>query len=92
MIYKDIINKVSKDLNIDERIVDTAYKAYWKSIKEMIQQLPLKDTLTEEDFSQLGTNFNIPSLGKLTCTYDRYQKMKQRYEYIKKNIKYDNES
>lgn len=92
MIYKDIISKVSKDLNIDERIVDTAYKAYWKSIKEMIQQLPLKDTLTEEDFKYLGTNFNIPSLGKLTCTYDRYQKMKQRYEYIKNNIKYDNES
>lgn len=92
MIYKDIIDKVSKELNIDEKIVDTAYKAYWKSIKEMIQDLPLKDSLTEEEFNNLGTNFNIPSLGKLTCTYDRYHRMKQRYEYIKKIIKQNDEN
>lgn len=83
MTYQDIVKKVSQELNLSEDIVDSTYKAYWKSIKEMVQQLPLKDDMSEEEFQKLRTNFNIPSLGKLCCTQDRYINMKKRFEYIK---------
>jgi len=40
----------------------------------------------------LKTNFNIPSLGKLSCTYDRMSRVKEKFKYIKKfrerNVKY----
>lgn len=84
MNYPDIIGKVSQEMNIPLEVVDAAYKSYWKFIKQTIQSLPLKDDISEEDFTKLRTNFNVPSLGKLTCTYDRMMGVKKRFKYIKR--------
>lgn len=83
MTYPDIIGKVSRELDLPKEVVDKVYRAYWLFIKQHIQSLPLKDNLNEEDFAKLRTNFNIPSLGKLTCTYDRMLGMKKRFKFIK---------
>ena len=80
----DIIGKVSQEMGLPPEVVDTAYKSYWKFIKQTIQSLPLKDDISEEDFTKLRTNFNIPSLGKLTCTFDRMMGVKKRFKYIKR--------
>lgn len=90
MTYSEIINKVSKEINVPPDIVDKVYKAYWLYIKESIQQLPLKEDLTEAEFMKLRPNFNIPSLGKLCCTYDRYLGVKSRFKNIS-NIRKKNE-
>ena len=84
MNYPDIIGKVSQEMALLPEVVDTAYKSYWKFIKQTIQSLPLKDDISEEDFTKLRTNFNIPSLGKLTCTFDRVVGVKKRFKYIKR--------
>ena len=84
MNYSDIIGKVSQEMGLPPEVVDTAYKSYWKFIKQTIQSLPLKDDISEEDFTKLRTNFNIPSLGKLTCTFDRMMGVKKRFKYIKR--------
>ncbi len=83
MNYPDIIGKVSQEMGLPPEVVDTAYKSYWKFIKQTIQSLPLKDNISEEDFTKLRTNFNIPSLGKLTCTFDRMVGVKKRFKYIR---------
>ena len=84
MNYRDIIITVSKELNIPKEVVDKAYKSYWEFIRETIKDLPLKDdNLSEEEFSNLRTNFNIPSLGKLVCTYDKVLKLKRKFNYAK---------
>lgn len=83
MNYNDLVTQVSKELNLPFRVVDKVYKSYWKSIRDTIQELPLKDDISEEEFQKLRTNFNIPSLGKLTCTYDRVKGVKQKYKYIR---------
>ena len=83
MNYSDIVGKVSEELNLPVGVVDKTYKAYWRFIKSHIQSLSLKDNINEEDFTKLRTNFNIPSLGKLNCTYDRMLGMKKRYKLIK---------
>ena len=84
MNYPDIISKVSQEMGLLPEVVDTVYKSYWKFIKQTIQSLPLKDDISEEDFTKLRTNFNIPSLGKLTCTFDRMMGVKKRFKYIKR--------
>jgi hypothetical protein len=84
MIYPDIEKEVSQKLNIPEDVVDAAYKSFYEFVKEKITELPLKDELSEEEFSKLRTNFNIPSLGKLHCTYERYSKVKERLKYANK--------
>ena len=83
----NIYKKVADELNLPEELVKNTYKAYWRFIRYSIESLPLKEDLSEEDFSKLKTNFNIPSLGKLSCTYDRMQGVKMKYLYAKQLIK-----
>lgn len=83
MKYLDIVDTVSKELNIPSEVVKSAYKSYWEFIRKEIESFPLKGDLNEEEFKKLRTNFNIPSLGKLTLTYDRYIRMKKKVEHIK---------
>lgn len=82
MKYNEIITKVSQETGLPGKVVDKAFKAYWFFIRTSLQALPLKEILTEEDFLRLKTNFNIPSLGKLTCTYEDYLRQKKRHEHI----------
>ena len=86
---KDIILSVSKDLGISPDVVEKVYRAYWLYIKTTIEALPLKEDLTEEEFSKLRTNFNIGSLGKLFVTYKHYVGVKKRFEYLRKIGEYE---
>ena len=83
MTYKEILHRVSEDTGIDVEVVNKIYKSFWLYIKDSVQKLPLKEELTEAEFLALKPNFNIPSLGKLTCTYDRYKGIKKKFNYIK---------
>lgn len=90
MNIEKIITEVSNKANLPYEVVDLVYKSYWKFIKEKIQELPLKEDISEEKFLTLKTNFNIPSLGKLNCTYDKFLRIKKKLEYIKNfREKYD---
>lgn len=82
-IYKEVADK----MNIPVEVVEFAYKSYWKFIRKTIQELPLKEDLSEEEFAELKTNFNIVSLGKLSCCYDRYKRIKLREKYKNEYIK-----
>ena len=83
MRLEEFIEEVSKNLNIPKEVVGAAYMSFWEYIRESIQSLPLKEDLTEEDFSKLKCNFNIPSIGKLYVTYPRYRALKDRIKYFK---------
>lgn len=63
--------------------VDKVYKAYWDVIRQHIESLPLKEDLTDDEFLGLQTSVNIPSLGKLFITLDRYKTIKQKYNQYK---------
>lgn len=84
MKYTEVVEEVSKDLNIDLDVVKYAYKSMFEFIREKATQLPFKEKLSEEEFNSLRTNFNIPSIGKLYCTYDRYMGVRKRLEYANK--------
>ena len=83
----NLYKQVAEEMNIPVEVVELAYKSYWKFIRKTIQELPLKEDLSEEEFAKLRTNFNIVSLGKLSCTYDRYRRVKLREKYKNENIK-----
>lgn len=86
MRYNNIINKVSKELGLSRELVENTYKAYWNFIRDTIEKLPLKTELTQLEYENLRTNINIPSLGKLTCTYKRYIGIRNRFNIINKII------
>lgn len=83
MTYNEIVSKVSVDTGISVEVVDKAYRAFWSYIRNSVQELPLKGELTEAEFLSLRPNFNIPSLGKLCCTYHRYRGVKEKFNHIK---------
>ena len=87
MTYEEIISTVSADTGIPLRLVERTYRAYWKAIREYIKSLPLKEDLTDEEFMQLQPNINLPSLGKLNVTLDRYHGMKKHFGIHYKNYK-----
>ena len=84
MTLNEIIAKVSTELNLPDNLVRKTYSEYWSYIRNTIEDLPLKNDLTQTDFSELRTNINVPSLGKINCTYERYIGMKKRFNIIKK--------
>lgn len=84
MIYSEAIKQVSIELGLPPQVVKEAYESYWTFIRNNIKALPLKEDLSKEEFDKLRTNFNVPSLGKLSCTYDRFIGIKKRLNYLNK--------
>ena len=76
------IIKASNELGLSTDLVGKVYKAYWLAVKQAIQSLPLKEDLEEEDFAKLRASINIPSLGKMFVTWNRYQGIKNRFKYL----------
>lgn len=79
MTYNEVIKQVAAQLGLTQKIVDRTYKAYWKAVREHMASLPLKEDLSDEEFMKLQPNVNIPSIGKLHVTLDRYRRMKTAY-------------
>ena len=74
---KEIYNKVAKELSLPPKVIEEAYRSFWRFIKSKISELPLEEITTKEEFDNLRTNFNIPSLGKLSCTYEKIENRKK---------------
>jgi len=83
--YKAIIEQVAKKYDLPYSVVNGAYRGFWLFVRNYVSNVHLKqDGLSKEEFSKLKPNVNLPSLGKLAVTYDRYIGMKLRYKYIQK--------
>lgn len=72
----EIFAKVAEQMGLSKEFVEKTYRAYWKAVKEHVNSLPLKEDLTDEEFLKLQPNINIPSIGKLYVTLDRYHTTK----------------
>lgn len=94
MTYEEIVRKVAKETGYDAKFVNKVYKAYWQTIRTYIKSLPLKEDLTDEEFMKLRPNVNIPSLGKLNVTLQRYRNMKKHNQIVNeiKARKHDRET
>ena len=80
---EETIARLAFQLGISKDSVVKIYKYFWRYIKETIESLPLNKDLSEEEFSRLRTNFAIPYIGKLYCTYNDYKVTKERYAKYK---------
>lgn len=83
MKYSEIVEQISRELDLPIELVNKTYRAYWLFIKNKVQSLPIESIDTEEEFSKLRPNINIPSLGKLYISTERFCNMKKRYKLIK---------
>jgi len=86
MKTSDAIQQVAEELGIPVDVARRAYFSAWEFIKMKMRELPFKEELTEEEFNGYRPNFNIPEIGKLAVTWDKYQKVKRKIEYLR-NLK-----
>ena len=82
MIYSEAIKQVSTELGLPPQVVKEAYESFWTFIRNNIKALPLKEDLSKEEFDKLRTNFNIPSIGKMSVTWERYLGKKKQWELL----------
>lgn len=80
MSYDEIVSVIAQELNLPKQFVNRTYKSYWRAVREYVGALPLKEDLSDEEFMKLRPNVNVPSIGKLYITLDRYKNIKKSYE------------
>ena len=80
------IQKVSRKLSVDQKLVEAVYRSYWLFIKTQISSDSLKE-ISEEEFDSLTTNFNLPYLGKLYVEYYKIEKYKRQRKYLEEYVK-----
>ena len=61
---REILTKVSKDLNLPEEVVTAAYFSMWQCIREKCKELDLNDA-TKEEFEATRHSFVVPKIGRL---------------------------
>ena len=83
MNIQEIYKEASIKLGIPENDIKEIYDSYWYFIRNHITNLPLKENLNKNAFDRLKVNINIPSIGKLYCTYERYLGVKDKINHIK---------
>ena len=82
--YNRAVEKAANDLGFDKKLVDKIYRVYCKLIVDKLASLPLKKDLTKEQFNELQTSVNLPSIGKIYCDWKNYYGQKQRVKYVQK--------
>lgn len=82
MSYEEMVSRVAASTGLSKKLVDRAYKSYWRVVREHITSLPLKSDLTDEEFLKLKVNVNIPSLGKLYVSLNKYKYLKEKDRII----------
>lgn len=84
MNLKNIEQRIAEELSLPVEAVHKTYHAYWAYIRNVVSSLPFKEGISDSDYDTYRTSVNIPSVGKLFCTLDRYHKIKDRYKLIQK--------
>lgn len=81
-----ILNKMSKELGIPYKVCVDAYMAQWDFIQEKVKTFDFRN-MTPEEFDSLRVNFNLPSIGKLCVTRERFDNLHRQLEYYRTHIK-----
>lgn len=80
MTFNSDIKNVARELGLPSDLVLKYYEAYWSYIKESIEGFNLKSDMTEEEYSKMRVNFNLPYLGKLACPYQRQKNLRKQHK------------
>lgn len=84
---QDIILAASEKLNIPDDVIEIAYREYWNWVKDTLENVPVNEDMTEEEFTKMQTSINVPSLGKFYASYSRAQFLNKKFkEYAEKAV------
>lgn len=74
------IEDIAKKYNLSIEEVKKIIAAPYEFIQAVSKETILKDNMTKEEFLEVKTNFNLPSLGKLYASNFMYNEIQKRKE------------
>lgn len=78
-LNKLIYNKVAEQSGLSPKVIEEIHRLNWKFIKDKIEELPLKEDITEEELNKLRLSFHIKGLGTLYTTKELITYLKERH-------------
>lgn len=73
MNWREVVDDVSKELNIPKEVVEKCYNLYWKSIHDTIYETDFTSHfLSKEEFEKTVHKYHIRHIGRIYLTYARY--------------------
>ena len=67
--------EIAKKYNLAINDVKAIILSQYEFIRETVKKIDIPDETTEEEFKDIKTNFNIPSLGKLYASHYLWRKI-----------------
>lgn len=87
LINRRIVSEVSKELGYDEDVVEAVYRSQWLYIRNKIESIPIKNTMTKDELEQYVLSFHVQKIGKFYTNYDRLLKIFKQRSNIEEIIK-----
>ena len=56
---QDIILAAAKKLDMPDDVVEIAYREYWNWVKDTLENVPVNEEMTEEEFTKMQTSINV---------------------------------
>lgn len=81
------MSEVSKELGYDEEVVEAVYRSQWLYIREMIEKIPIKNTITREELEKYTLSFHVQKIGKFYTNYDRLLRIFKQRANIEEIVK-----
>jgi spore coat polysaccharide biosynthesis protein SpsF (cytidylyltransferase family) len=81
MVRDKIITAIMQELADEYKLtlaeIEAVYESQWDFMVDTVEDIDF-DTVTEEDFKSLKTNFNIPTLGKFYTTFNKVKNVRRK--------------
>lgn len=74
---KMLIHSIGLKYNLQDEVIRKIIASPYRFARETIKALDIRDDITEEEYNELKTNFNLPSIGKLYSNYEVFKKHKK---------------
>lgn len=81
-VMKAILEDIAKEFGLTVKEVEAVFESQWDFIAETIVDLDLMD-ITEEEFEDVKTNFNVPALGKIFTTFKKVKHVNDKNRLAK---------
>lgn len=81
-IITSIMQELADEYGLTLEEVEAIYESQWDFMVDTIEDIDF-NTVTEEEFKNLKTNFNIPAIGKFYTTFNKVKNVREKSKEVR---------
>lgn len=74
---EEVLSKLSEELGLPQSVITKIYKAYWLSIKQIIEELPLREA---DSLDNIKHSISVLPLGKIYVSDINFKEKKRIFQ------------